>query len=935
MITGCNIISPTDYGIVFVGHPQVFTREHMLETRSREKQWLEQYLSKENMEKLDETRYQGLSELQIYQMMSNKMDISYAPLSGALKDEEIRYQIDQKKYERELQAAQHKQKMKAVSPSAKTEAVENAVTAQSSTPAQSQSSNPDSPSSSPSVEEKNERYRVTGKAAQDVLKPETTSAKLSAIDELREKRAYREEVISAMEEKQLDDIHDLFGSTIYNLKFDISLLPGNNSTQYALLILELEGPGYNAKPDFTLFQKWAESLQEDIKKESVTLQDLLTSFHFNNRVWLSMQDERIIMKEEENNPGQISLNEYVKLSKEDQRKKLNEPQTLNSLKKAIARYVQSKYHEYFAELVDIKPPIEKSGYYISSVQTVPHRLENFQKACQQVSAKAYISIVEPKEYSQNISDVAANESLTKLLFSIAATLPQGIGLNDTFQNLKSSQSLLHGIKRRPLVMGYSNGLKQFGWLLGPKFSISEEGLATFAHTPARYSFNVSIVAPAWWASLKIKGKYGWINQRGEIVNQKGIWENENSTIEVDLPADIYISALTTALFHKKTNLKRKPYIDINMLSEKKIILFSRQLQYNIQRQQIEMGDKSPKEENQFSQSFIVYGRELWRNPQVYIGSQKADEVHILPDMGGLVVRFNSIQMPSQDNIGPASVDLMVATSMGIDIAKEAVVILPNDNWENLDIIVTNKTTSIEGNKGNLMVSFNTAWLPSKLKTAKFYLPVNKTMKGEQESPAWTEWKKANPKGLRGFFASQGEFSNHAIFPIDEIPFEDNNIEEWQIQQMEIIDAQEKYSKNVFLNNPYFIRFNNQKSKSLKLFSKSSSIDKLSIRFNQNQQISIKIPYGITLLDRAFPKIKKARDKNSIFLRLKNSFSDPIEIPLTSVSYMEDMLLFDFTASADNTLQESTTQSYEMDIQFYGENGDEYIPVSGMIEISKF
>lgn len=51
--------------------------------------------------------------------------------------------------------------------------------------------------------------------------------------------------------------------------------------------------------------------------------------------------------------------------------------------------------------------------------------------------------------------------------------------------------------------------------------------------------------------------------------------------------------------------------------------------------------------------------------------------------------------------------------------------------------------------------------------------------------------------------------------------------------------------------------------------------------------------------------------------------------------MEDMLLFDFTASADNTLQESTTQSYEMDIQFYGENGDEYIPVSGMIEISKF
>ena len=43
---------------------------------------------------------------------------------------------------------------------------------------------------------------------------------------------------------------------------------------------------------------------------------------------------------------------------------------------------------------------------------------------------------------------------------------------------------------------------------------------------------------------------------------------------------------------------------------------------------------------------IVPGARLWRSTVVTLGSQKADEIFVLPDMNGIIVTFKPVHFPS-------------------------------------------------------------------------------------------------------------------------------------------------------------------------------------------------------------------------------------------------------------------------------------------------
>ena len=52
---------------------------------------------------------------------------------------------------------------------------------------------------------------------------------------------------------------------------------------------------------------------------------------------------------------------------------------------------------------------------------------------------------------------------------------------------------------------------------------------------------------------------------------------------------------------------------------------------------------------------MIYGDNLWRNPQVFLGAQPASDVEILPDMKGIVATFDKVQQPAgwqpKDEVG--------------------------------------------------------------------------------------------------------------------------------------------------------------------------------------------------------------------------------------------------------------------------------------------
>ncbi len=55
-------------------------------------------------------------------------------------------------------------------------------------------------------------------------------------------------------------------------------------------------------------------------------------------------------------------------------------------------------------------------------------------------------------------------------------------------------------------------------------------------------------------------------------------------------------------------------------------------------------------------NIVLLGDRLWRNPRVFLGSQLADSVQVLPDMTGLIAKFDCVDNPNQFNANSGLVD---------------------------------------------------------------------------------------------------------------------------------------------------------------------------------------------------------------------------------------------------------------------------------------
>ena len=183
----------------------------------------------------------------------------------------------------------------------------------------------------------------------------------------------------------------------------------------------------------------------------------------------------------------------------------------------------------------------------------------------------YAYSVEPKEYAQNISEMAAREEMKSFILSLKAILPKtGIDIDAYLEKLNRSQEVLHSIQRKPLAVGFLKGRTSFGWVFGPKFKIEhQEGFwsfwpfgdkeikAAFEHTAQQHSFHASVVAPAWNPYISIRAKCFWLNKDGEPVNKNSCAGYTDSYAEkteiVNLPTDY--AALTTSFMAGKRNEK--------------------------------------------------------------------------------------------------------------------------------------------------------------------------------------------------------------------------------------------------------------------------------------------------------------------------------------------------------------------------------------------
>lgn len=291
--------------------------------------------------------------------------------------------------------------------------------------------------------------------------------------------------------------------------------------------------------------------------------------------------------------------------------------------------------------------------------------------CERNGDYAVTKAVEPKEYAQNVSDIAAYENLLVQVASLRAILPQYGVKADTYQERVSRrQEYLQAILRKPLAIGFGEGQDRFGWILGPRFTIDSStsplgslrdlfyrpSPVKFVHEPVRHTVRAAVALPAWVGKVRFCYGTRWLSDWFTSQEPSPDCTREaKSQFQLALPAraDRWES-VSRFLNPGSRHLQPTPTISypdpVNLASSLPVIVSP-------------VKDQPPTHK----QHVLIRGKNLWRNPEVYLGQIKASSVSILSDMEGLYATFEFVDgekiVADPRSIGDTA-DITVTTSVG-------------------------------------------------------------------------------------------------------------------------------------------------------------------------------------------------------------------------------------------------------------------------------
>lgn len=254
------------------------------------------------------------------------------------------------------------------------------------------------------------------------------------------------------------------------------------------------------------------------------------------------------------------------------------------------------------------------------------------------------------------------------------------------------------IGRNPLLVGFvggdvepGKGSNSFGWIIGPRLETSTSGRATlrYRQVSGHYSVTATLVAPAKLRELRLCYKAFKIGDSGEWLECRtvphpleqvrtvgfpssaspGIRDDNTITVQLPMNPDVLAQAVLR-----------------NRWSGSEPRILAARADRDAARSSTKTDGKAkdgPEEPRALWRlragekgAITVLGRNLWRNPQVYVGGQRATRVQIMSDLGGLWAEFDPLRPPADQDGKPVLVDLLVSTSRGSDRILNGVAVLP-------------------------------------------------------------------------------------------------------------------------------------------------------------------------------------------------------------------------------------------------------------------
>ena len=317
-LCGC---MPSPDRTIFIDRPEVFTRERLLSRRVEEQQFLEDKLD----DPVPATGYHGLREIREFAGLYGKLGIRFDPLQG---------KIDTARAETVLQQAKTNQQIGALQTELSVMQLRQQIRELQQKIEAGQYHPPE-----PNIVRQDTAAAVTNDQLQAELKklekdlsaktedaiaklkvdsifqktsgvaplpsaaePNKTKAVIHPIDRLRDEQAYRSAVRAALLEQELDDTHDLLGSTIYTLKFDVSIPSVVETRDFARVVFSMSKVHSLSNVEL-IYNRWVDGLEREMWIEVQSVYNLLRSPHMtvNERLIVNVGLQEARIREEKDN----------------------------------------------------------------------------------------------------------------------------------------------------------------------------------------------------------------------------------------------------------------------------------------------------------------------------------------------------------------------------------------------------------------------------------------------------------------------------------------------------------------------------------------------------------------------------------------------------------------------------------------------------------
>jgi hypothetical protein len=302
------------------------------------------------------------------------------------------------------------------------------------------------------------------------------------------------------------------------------------------------------------------------------------------------------------------------------------------------------------------------------------------------ATEAFSYSVTPRNLSESIS----TSSEVRDDFEMLARFPFGSISNDStsiLEALRQRSKQIQGTFAHPIVVGFGSGRQklellrsgddstsstldnvEFGWLIAPQ----SRGNEIPEQIDGQYSLTAVISIPSWWLSVELDIETCWIsredllalshNQEAEIAicQEGGKYTKSNWTV-VRLPGAIQEVSRKLGF-----EVVKEPYLSSNQVQE------------------LEIGQEG---------SLLLTGARLWRSTTVTLGAQSADSIIVLPNMEGIIARFDCVLPPGrirgvrteerpgspQRKVKISSANARVWTSEGVTDAAPVDLVWPDDD----------------------------------------------------------------------------------------------------------------------------------------------------------------------------------------------------------------------------------------------------------------